>query len=953
MKKALHIALIFALLFPQLAVLIAPVSADDPWCYEFLNGDGKGVLQSVQVDGGTATYDAENDRFVGGASGTSAQIYIHLQTENSFTLTSVEQTYTINQYGSHSGPTNYLRDLNSLPELATRDDTMLTGTFTISATGLSLSTDGLGFRVAAYGTSQNHATSYLTHLMVCGTGDQPPELGGVVGMEGLVRPLASLDEDDWGVYETTQSDEFSNPFHSVFAMSTSPGKLVFAILGGEVTTVEALSQSVCDERLWTDLTNCAIDVPNEIHGEGGGTWEYALKPNLDPIYRVVIHYESLDIEYFVTDANQYIRVGDTINAGCYLGKTVRMKKAIGAGFANQGVAVITIFDTTLPGEGNEQEIEFVSSLLSYPVPENACNVDPAYSTCIGDAQLADPQQWMSFGTVTWNAPGATLGGYSYISVPFNLDGETSYSMTVAANILNKPGTGALRIQLGQTVEEFTIDSDTDTGVVANYTIPLASHVPDAGLFYTVAVNNDSPSQVELLYICVTAGNPNLTPGSCYFNNYSFDFGTTNWNPTGDVYDMGGALMMTSGATISQNADLLDADPGPDPYPYYISIKTALSTTPLYNPTEPDLVSTVEMEFEYPDEAGFENALFGSGDHATFWDYDYNLPDPDLGTIPDHTVTFLAEIDVTADLSGSFTLTPTITTTNEDVQGVEILEVCIHDLPDVYFTGPPDATGYNSACALVTRPTSNSVPEWINYHWKQLNRFFYCDLMVILARIKMTLENFFLMVGWAIRWAQSSIIMATDWLGTDLFPWLEGHLYNLAVGQVVHIDDGEGGYEASASIGSDIWNWVTGGLKDIVEGIVNGIINALRQLFGWIIDAVNFIFSALIQIILAIAEVALNVLTAILDSAGQAIGKIASFINAWNNAEPHAIAGLPQCEINPKESSFCIVLWMLENTVFSGRGAILPYLLVFAASVELMIWWLGRLEKTIEKTSQST
>ena len=116
---------------------------------------------------------------------------------------------------------------------------------------------------------------------------------------------------------------------------------------------------------------------------------------------------------------------------------------------------------------------------------------------------------------------------------------------------------------------------------------------------------------------------------------------------------------------------------------------------------------------------------------------------------------------------------------------------------------------------------------------------------------------------------------------------------------------------------------------------------------------NWIFNFLINVILTIAGIALSVLGTLLDSANQAISKIADFVNAWNGAEPIPLAGLPTCQVNPKESSFCIVLWMLENTVFSGTGALLLYLLVFAASVEMLIWWLGRLQKTIEKVSQST
>jgi hypothetical protein len=81
--------------------------------------------------------------------------------------------------------------------------------------------------------------------------------------------------------------------------------------------------------------------------------------------------------------------------------------------------------------------------------------------------------------------------------------------------------------------------------------------------------------------------------------------------------------------------------------------------------------------------------------------------------------------------------------------------------------------------------------------------------------------------------------------------------------------------------------------------------------------------------------------------------ITSLLNAWNTATPTAIDGLPQCAVNPQENGFCVGLWFMEHTFFSGRGALFIPLLIGVGSTHLMLWAFGTFKRELLQMGQAT
>src|SRR5690606_21753888 len=85
---------------------------------------------------------------------------------------------------------------------------------------------------------------------------------------------------------------------------------------------------------------------------------------------------------------------------------------------------------------------------------------------------------------------------------------------------------------------------------------------------------------------------------------------------------------------------------------------------------------------------------------------------------------------------------------------------------------------------------------------------------------------------------------------------------------------------------------------------------------------------------------------IISGLNQAWAFFSEFIGAWNNTPAADLPYIPSCSINPQSNGMCVALWMLENTIFSGRGAIFIPLLTSWGYILLLLWGAKKLKKAV-------
>lgn len=804
-------------------------------------------------------------------------------------------------------------------------------------------------RIVTPGSASNYVRLKSVSVTYIELGTTPTE--GTVP-EGLIRPLTADDEEEeFGVYESEEEEESAEK--TVIAFSENVGDYVLNAGNGIVEVVEPLTSQMCKSRLRSGSV-CLVPVPESVTGED----EHEYRVILGEIsgtdfsinaYRVVVAdtENGVEFEYFVADAPQYVNVGDTINAGCYLGKTFEILPIFGG--ANRAVTVVTALDSV-----TGDPMTLLPALNVYGILENACNIDPAFSTCIGDADLSDPTQWTESGPVNWQNPGILLGSNGRISQTMNLNQSEEQSLTVGARLISfSGGTANVRLQLGSEVRNTSITQFTQLNELMEYRIPLDFYNPDVGTFYTISITAAGNFQIEILYACVTQGDdaPGGPASQCYFSNHSFDYGTTDWNPMGGPIAGFGYVTMDLDSEISQEVHLFpNEDDSPHVYTVWITYGPHFD---LYQ--EPNFDFEYTVEFKYPSSEAWEAV----GATVT-----------DNGAIFGHSFTFEVDSEITDD----FAIRVNFTAGNSTLLGVRIYDICIRPPYPQQNTFGGDWF-FTYSCSYVSKPSgTQQLSDWTEYHWLQLKRFFDCDLMTLLRRIEISLNNFFKTILWAVRYWMSLLVYWAQWLATDLFPWLNGHFHNMAIGQTTFITTGSEScgnifcfftdiFATGGSVFSDLINAIQGIFNDIasvLQSLINQLGGLLSQIvaqilapiINTILGIINQAVSMLLTIVTGIVGIAFSLLNLVFAFFNQLLGLVNTIVTAWNTATPTAIPGLPTCAIDPQSNGICIGLWMMENTIFSGTGALLIPLIIGYSSIMLILWAIGTFKKTLMETAQA-
>jgi PKD repeat protein len=789
-----------------------------------------------------------------------------------------------------------------------------------------------------------------------------------------VKSTRNPDSEDRSLWGDVIPDDYM-----VSAISALAGAEVYAVADGQVMAIESIAGS-------TSFLNYAYC---------GGAWSvgvlgdciinefildsltyYMYRFDRTNLYAVYVKYDDTSVvEYIVEDATRYVQQGSTIAAGCIIGLTTDLipvlptqLESIGIsvdpeltfGFdddALRGLAMLSLFEQ---GDGEELSTNVMRRLVSYGSNDNfvlsienefgvdlqrdpllnmmteavdpgqACNLDPDTAACRWvDPELQDRTQWQTAGGVQWlSGGGAILQPGAYIvGQGLRLSPETAYELTVNAERLG--GSGSIVLTLG----ESTSGRQTMTYPNADYVIASAVHEPDDGSLYSVSIENAGGGAIQINSLCITDGsNPGTGESTCAFTNYSFtDSDADGWTTTGTINAgvTGGAIVAYDDATLMQTLHLYPD--GASPHTYYVDIIARL-----YGDfSEAADTVTVDFTYRYPSSAEAETGHF-----INTTNNQYPVQARVMYAQPGRMMVFRAGVTVTEAINAGFRISVNLAGSGLDGGWIEILEACVNDP----FTHHPAGGGgrgntFNPACEYISPPADESVGSWLFYHWQQLDRFFQCDLMILLNRIDNVTYGLYEFAQWQAIYWQAVADMSVKWIGYQFVPWLNGHFGNIALGQTTTI----------SSAGCDnVWcvlDSVTGTIDSLLNGGLNLLGSAVEILGQLIGGGVIPSLINLINLSINLMAVQLQMLLALFNQLSTTVSAI---LNAITTAEPQSVPGLPTCAINPRENFMCITMWGAEHTILSGTGALFIPFLIGLGSLQLMLWTVRAIRKEIEK-----
>lgn len=554
------------------------------------------------------------------------------------------------------------------------------------------------------------------------------------------------------------------------------------------------------------------------------------------------------------------------------------------------------------------------------------NEDPP-SACLNlDKEFRNPARWLTVGQVEFTYAGVILYPASRLTAAADLflDNASSYNVTALTQSLTSYA-GAYRLNLGEEVFNLTALPSSGPGLTQ---VAADNPQPDKGLFYSLGIVNTGTAPILFTSLCVDDGTRSLTPGRCLFNNPTFDGlpATTAWQTSGDVSSSEalGRIIMGDDAAISQRIKMYPNDPqNPHQYLFYALV----AVSPAY---KNDAVNTIALEYEFPQSAGFEPVLSPAGAEEPVLSTLFTQNAYNYSFLPGGFVRFVAYIEVSDVTDDLFTFR--VNTSDEDVK-VYVDEICIDDTfahHDDYPWLP--IWDLDPQCAYIAIPTANDVGSWTYWHWQNLDKFFRCDLMKMLNRMFNTMWSGYRLLQWQTVYWQALMIEVNQWFSSDLFPWLNGHFRNMAVGQVTTIEGGSGA-----------------GLWDVLLAVINlirPVLELITSTLGVTVTLLLSVITGVIAFVVSLAGQALGILQ-------QAIGLLGTLISAYNNAPPETLPGMPSCTANPQGHPLCIAWWVLDNTIFSGPGALVIPVLTGVLSIHLVLWVVGELKRSLVETGSSS
>jgi len=813
------------------------------------------------------------------------------------------------------------------------------------------------------------------------------------------RPLTLSNTGEAGIVPSPE--DTTTPV--TYAFSIDPGKNVHSATDGTIVDMRQATVDDCDDMLGIESADdyinldgrCRIKGIDDLSAPQGSVSGLFVPPRLDTyilgVVNAVAKYITLgavqfnpyiDIEivtvldddgyywrYWVRNSLDYVQIGLDISAGCALGETVALE-SYGLQFESFNPADLRIF--LLESSQGFGAVVMPDALTGDEIiPPNG--IEPGLGNCSKPAQYAGCLgSFEDFYKSTWTLNNAEFYGVNSVkihngsvSANYNVDLDRAPHLYIAwrpeqyadALFYEMANIPILSVSFGDQQYDFSyVDEAAQYGWVIvsladlrflTTDIDLSGATPTESSFYNLEIL--SPTSLDIAWICVSHtldadAQPELPqqPGTCYFNDYSFDSNNAAgaWTTSSeDVSFEGGSAVVPSGDWIEQNVHLYPGD---------------------------GVAQTYYLEIDWGIRDVGENWIYGNDTLSVTLNYDWGsftsgyVP---LSGTPQVTIIQKANyVDIQStillntEIDAGFRIQPVITNPGDGTIGIEIYRVCISsDSWPGYREDTPPPPPFSETCDVVSVPTSNSIGPWIQYHWRQLNRFFQCDLMVLLNQWYDDVNTFFDTVRWFFRWLIVVAQMTLDWLSTDVLYWLNGHLANIAQGQVTFVEvEGSQEYCNNIFCAADA---LFSGLSSIVDSIGEVLVTSLEEVLGPVVDFIIGAGEAILDFILdfinRLIQLLFDLIDFLIDLVRHAGDLLAWLTGAVGNAEPTEIPILPYCSTAPEENLACRVFWMLDNTVLSGTGDLIIPTLTGGLYVLLTIWVIKKIKTLVTEAGGLT
>lgn len=273
--------------------------------------------------------------------------------------------------------------------------------------------------------------------------------------------------------------------------------------------------------------------------------------------------------------------------------------------------------------------------------------------------------------------------------------------------------------------------------------------------------------------------------------------------------------------------------------------------------------------------------------------------------------------------------------------VEVDYVCL--IPDSQPTAPPvvdypDVRDCNSCPIRLTGESPHDIVETLQWHDCRARQLYYCDFRKLMVDTKNGVLKTVEGIGMLGRWLAASGTKQLTWF-RSAFWYLGGLLNNVALGIQDSIAWSGGANTVIVSdtpLGLlDVLGMLITGLRDVLVTTMESLVELTAMILGFLAPIVT----TMLEIITSAVSVLVQFIQSILDQVGIVHYMIASIIDGANNATPATIEGAPDCAASPE--GLCWGFYILDNTIFSGPVADLLPILAGAATLNLLVWVLGK------------
>jgi len=899
----LSLLVVFSLLSLGFGGGIVNAQSEPDWCYTFdftsqsyaTIGSSAGWYQTLG-DGWSSDNGWESENFP--LSGVDGELnYVYLDLPSSYSITDFDMTFS--SVSTQFPPPGGFIVFNGDSEI-----------FRTSAENVNINQTwyNSSFTASTVSTTNNPRSAtdwWVSNAYLAGNGTPPyPSLENECDTgDELVQPIRAINRNSHN--QITEHPTSGIDDVGLVTRANDPLTNIHAIVDGTVSAIDELEPSDCNDFFYgNDWSSGSFACP--------AVWSDSVLMDIDTVDAQIVHILSdsgVLYKQMVNNADNYVTMGQTVTAGCWIGRAVVAQDVQGNiqnitatwSMEDDGITYSTVSINEIP-------------IAPEPPESNACNTPDGYTQCLGDYNVRDSSKWNATGTVQNNlSGGVVLFPGSSIAGTFNLDSTREPKLTIGQ--WNTPS--QVTLQLGQT----TLTTTFQYGKAG---IDASTHSPDAGSLYTVKITNSGQTMFGLDYICVEhtkddAGDPipdeptTPDPGdpippdnnpadvdTCAFFNHAFNYGSESWTISAGVEPTTGGLNVPDNETISQSVTITETST--------LSIIASLWTFNNFAFTE---TLTRRFELEYDTGSGYTVI-----DNPTLGEFALNN---NVMVYQASVASFSGDITIKADLVGAQT----------GVRGITIQSVCLN-ADDTVLPTADDVTGiFEAQCdQQIPTATGEDLFTWIPWLWSHLNKFFQCDLMIILNEMYRISVDFFNLFGWVSRYGMGLADMSIDWFGQQFVPWLDGHLSNIAVAA--------GGFD-EVSPECDLF------FCTIYEGF---------DLIGSLIELVEGLLGAFLEFIQGMIDFGLQVLNAIFNILNSFRAFFDAVISAYLQAEPADFPFLPTCSINRKSSGFCILLWILENTVLSGSGALFIPLLISYGGIMWLLWAIIEIKKVVNQAARA-